>query len=577
MQTRCLSCGKLIDGVAQFCDDCRARDEALPDPAIESTPSLRRDAGAWRAAESKRQRSTAFAVIGAVIVVAAVLLLAFVGLNSLGGDDSAPAAVLGTGSPTPGASLAALGYEKSACTFDQPEDATAECGYLTVPISHAEPDRGRVRLPVAVFKSDSADRRPDPLIYLDGGPGGNTLSGARFVYEALAPIAANRDLILFDQRGAGGSHPSLNCPEVTDVNYAQLLRQFTIDERVAQDVASVRRCRERLAGQGIDPSFATSAESAADVNDLRIALGYEKLNLYGVSYGTKLALTVMRDFPDAVRSAVLDSTYPLQADLYAEVQADFDRALNALFASCAADDFCGAEFPNLDQAFYETVDRLNRIPVQVSLGALTGRSASGPATIDGVWFSTFIFQALYSEDAIAVIPQFIFDTRDREYGAMEVLADLFFRDIESISYGMHLSVQCGEEVPFTDRNAVITAAEAHAHLRDYSVYNARSLFASCDEWQAPAASPNANEAVSSTVPTLVLAGEFDPITPPAWGRMVADSLENSYFFEFHDIGHGVAFSDECPAGMATAFLDDPASQPASGCIARMDGVDWLAY
>ena len=155
--------------------------------------------------------------------------------------------------------------------------------------------------------------------------------------RALQPLLADRDLVVFDQRGTGSTEPSLDCPEITQLNYDYLTRQFSVNERVAQDAASATRCHDRLVKAGIDPSLATSAESAADVNDLRLALGYDQWNLYGVSYGTKLALTVMRDFPQGVRSVILDSVYPLQVNLYTAPPEDFDRALKVLFESCAAD------------------------------------------------------------------------------------------------------------------------------------------------------------------------------------------------------------------------------------------------
>ena len=327
---------------------------------------------------------------------------------------------------------------------------------------------------------------------------------------------------------------------------------------------------------GIDPSLATSAENAADVNDLRLALGYEQWNLFGVSYGTKLALTIMRDYPEGVRSVILDSVYPLQSDLFGELQADFDRALSAMFASCSADPICSAAFPDLEAAFYETVDALKESPIQFELSEVAGRKNIS-ARIDEVWFSSFIFSSLYSEDLIALLPQMIFDMRDHHYELLDLFVDMYFQDIESISIGMYYSVQCGEEMPFAVREAVIDAAKAHPHCPSTASISAKSLFASCDRWQAPPAAGNANEAVQSAIPTLVLAGELDPITPPAWGRLAAENLENSFFFEFPGIGHGAVFSDECPAGIAEAFLESPAQEPPSACVGDMSGVEWVVY
>lgn len=588
MQTRCLSCGNSIDGIAQLCDDCKATRQAATKAKAEAgpqvptaeqaapDPTLQPPAGA---SAGLRSDVAAFGVIGGGLLAGIVVwLFALGGATSIGlaGDDSAPAVVLNTPTPSPVAPLAALGYERGDCTFEMPEGEAAECGFLTVPQSRAEPGRGRVRLPVALFRSTSPNRRPDPVVYLDGGPGGNTLDGMPFVYEAVKSVAPDRDVVVFDQRGAGGSSPSLDCPEVQNVNYELLIQPLTIEQRVIEDDAAVKTCRDRLVRAGIDPSLATSAENAADVNDLRLALGYEQWNLFGVSYGTKLALTVMRDYPEGVRSVILDSVYPLQSDLFGELQADFDRALSAMFASCAADPICSAAFPDLEAAFYETVDALKESPIQFGLSEVAGRTDIS-ARIDEVWFSSFIFSSMYSEDLIALLPQMIFDIRNHNYELLDVFVDMYFQDIESISIGMYYSVQCGEEMPFALREAVIEAAKAHPRLPEYSEYSAKSLFASCDRWQAPPAAGNANEAVQSAIPTLVLTGEFDPITPPAWGRLAAENLENSFFFEFPGIGHGAVFSDECPAGIAEAFLESPEQEPPGACVGGMSGVDWVVY
>src|SRR6185295_8709754 len=158
-----------------------------------------------------------------------------------------------------------------------------------VPESRTQTNGHVIRLPVAVLKSPSSERRPDPIVYLDGGPGADTLEEFSLLDAAIKPLLANRDLIVFDQRGAGSSEPSLDCPEITQLNYDHLERQFTVDERVAQDAAAATRCHDRLLNKGVDPASATTAENAADVNDLRLALGYNQWNLYGVSYGTRLA------------------------------------------------------------------------------------------------------------------------------------------------------------------------------------------------------------------------------------------------------------------------------------------------
>ncbi len=519
-----------------------------------------------------------FVTVGGVVAAVCAWLFAFGGAESVGlrkDDKTGNRAAVARTTETPATSAAPVGFEAAPCAFEAPPGQNVDCGYLTVPESREQANGRTVRLPVAVFKTASAERKPDPIVYLAGGPGEDSLEVLPLIFdEALKPLLEDRDLIVFDQRGAGYSEPSLDCPEITQLNYDSLEQQFTADQRVAQDVAAAKRCHDRLVNKGIDPATTTSDESAADVSDLRAALGYEQWNLYGVSYGTKLALTVMRNYPEGIRSVVLDSVYPLQVDVYAELPANFDRALKVLFESCDADASCSETYPGLEGAFYETVRRLDERPVSVALGTITGRPIEG-AVIDGDWFATFIFESLYSEQIIPLLPRAIFDTRDGNYELLTLLADSYLQNAEFVSAGMYLSVQCGEELPFTTREALIVAGGAYPQLASYHEYAAKSIFAVCEVWHAKAAAGVENEAVRSAIPTLVLAGHLDPITPPDWGRLVAGDLGRSFFFEYPGLGHGVAFAHDCPRGITLAFFDAPTVEPPSGCIAGMPGPTFL--
>lgn len=515
------------------------------------------------------------------IAAVCVWLFGFGGVETVGlrnsGDGDAATAVQATATPSASASAtpAPLGFQSAPCMFEAPPAQNVACGYLTVPESRVRGTGRTVRLPVAIFNTSSNDPEPDPIVFLAGGPGQDLLESVPDTFDLwVAPLLAERDVILLDQRGAGFSEPSLDCPELNELDYDLLERQFTVDEAVAQSVAAATQCHDRLVNLGIDPSIASSAESAADLNDLRLALGYEQWNLYGVSYGTKLALTVMRDYPEGLRSVILDSTYPLQVNLYAEDPADFGRALRALFDSCAADAFCRAAYPGIESAFYETVRRLNERPVMVTLGAITGRPVEG-ALIDGDSFAAFVFQSLYSEDIIPLLPKAIFDTLAGDYIVLTVLADFYIASSEAISIGMHYSVQCGEEMSFTSLETALAAGAAYPELASYYEQSAKSTFAVCEAWDAYRAAAVENEAVKSDIPTLVLAGQFDPITPPDWGRLVASDLSRSFFFEFSGRAHGVAFAGDCPRAITDAFLANPERQPASGCIARMSGPEFV--
>ena len=164
------------------------------------------------------------------------------------------------------------------------------------------------------------------------GPGGDALEIVPLVFaDRFAPFLADRDFIMFDQRGTGFSEPSLACPETLELAFETIELELTDEESRTLSLEALNECRDRLAADGIDFTAYNSAENAADVNDLRIAMGYEEWNLYGISYGTRLAQTVVRDYPEGIRSIILDSAYPIESNLLTETPANLDRALTELF------------------------------------------------------------------------------------------------------------------------------------------------------------------------------------------------------------------------------------------------------
>jgi pimeloyl-ACP methyl ester carboxylesterase len=469
-------------------------------------------------------------------------------------------------------------FVSTDCAFEIPASATVECGFVSVLEDRDGDIADVIRLAVAVYRSAYA--ASDPVIYLHGGPGGNAVESSVYRYEEfIAPILETRDVILFDQRGAGLSEPELDCEEVKTLYLEDLKRPLSADERTARYTDALRACRDRLVGAGVNLAAYTSAASAADVNDIVAALGYEQVNLYGVSYGTRLALTVMRDFPQIVRSAVLDSVLPIEARPYNDGASMRDYALGVLFDDCAVDPECSAAFPGLKTVFDELVVQLNTQPITVEVSALNGTYYT--ATVSGVGLVNTSLWALYSSSMIPVVPRTIYQIRDGDYSSLSYVLSLPERIYGDTSLGVVLSVDCHEQVFAT------TPEELGAGLADYylaeaaglsSVYDSgEALFSVCEMWGAAPFDPRDGELLVSDIPTLIIAGEYDPITPPAYGRQVAGNLSNSYFFEFPGMGHApsVGASDPCPLEVAVAFLRTPNVDPFRSCIAKMEGPQFV--
>jgi len=468
-------------------------------------------------------------------------------------------------------------FEPGECQFQMPpgqvEGETVDCGYLVVPEERADPSSRSIRLALAIFHPSGGDTHPDPVVYLEGGPGGSPLKllALRDFDSFYGPLLAQgREVILIDQRGVGRSEPALECPGFVEL-YLDLLDRRLDGERLDGDtmralkVEALSACAETLSATASLSAY-NSAASATDIDDLRRALGYEQLDLWGTSYGTWLALAVMRDHPEAVRSAVLDAPAPPQIDLYVDTPDSFARSLDEVFTACAADDACDATYPNLEAVFLETIERLEDEPVEVTLlDQIAGERL--PLLMDGDAFLEQVFRGLYSTAMRQALPSVIYDAREGTFDTLLLISQLdvlrqYFR-----SWGMYFSVLCHDEVPFSSPDAFEAARARHPELAGmYDHFEIGPLaYEVCEAWGAGMAAAQENEPVRSATPTLIMTGQYDPIVPPAFGEAIAESLEDATFLVFPGLSHGTS-GTECATRIMLAFLDDPSVSPDTGCL-----------
>lgn len=462
-------------------------------------------------------------------------------------------------------------FDSAACPFSVPGGLNVECGYLTVPEDRRQPGGRTIRLAVAIVRSSSGNPALDPLVYLAGGPGSAATRTTVSLARGFAGFLGNRDFIVFDQRGTGFSQPALMCPEVAQLNYDLLVRGAGRAEKVQAELETLLRCRNQLTREGIDLAAYHSAASAADLNDLRIELGYSQVNLLGISYGTRLALTAMREYPEGIRSVILDSVYPPQVNLYTEMPANADRAFTTLFNGCTAKPACNAAYPDLETVFYDLVDRLNAAPVTVAMRDPRS-GASVNAVFDGHRLVGLLFSMLYRTDVIPRLPRMIYNAWHGDYALLASLESQRLARQSSFSHGTYFSVQCSEEIPFAAPETVATSRAAYPRLSTFFsgiIENTPEIFRLCDAWGVDPPDPVENQPVRSAIPTLLLAGEYDPVTPPAWGKLAAQTLDNSFFYEFPVTGHAVVTRGTCPYGIIRAFLIDPRVAPDGSCAAAL--------
>jgi pimeloyl-ACP methyl ester carboxylesterase len=475
--------------------------------------------------------------------------------------------------PQPGPGGYTPKFETASCPFDA-QNLKVNCGYLVVPEDRANPTGKTIRVAVGIFKATLPNPASDPIVYLEGGPGASPLRGDVKNFSIyFGPFNQNRDVILVDQRGTGYSQPALDCPEITQLALNQLNQHLTPDQSEQQSNQALQTCHDNLKAKGINLGAYTSTENAADLNDLRIALNIKQWNLYGISYGTRLALEAMRAAREGIRSVVIDSVFPPTASLVAEAPANFDRSMSLVYSACAADSACNAAYPDLKQVLFDTVAKLNANPASIKitqpdLGGVGKTGQQLDAKLDGNGLLAFFFQTLYISDVLPSIPALIYMAKDGNFTAIAQLQGQLLGEYKNISEGMHYSVECYEELPFDNLDKAKAAYQTEKPYSD-ALGTAQGDFDACKIWNVPAAPAAQDQAVSSDIPTMVVAGQYDPVTPPDWSKGAASTLSKSFFFQVPGAGHGPSLTIACPQKMVIAFFNNPSAAPDSSCLGQM--------
>ena len=465
--------------------------------------------------------------------------------------------------------------EPHACWLTTPEGVAATCGFVIVPENRSKPpgEDNTVRLAVVVLNAPGIEYTQPPTFLLGGGPGQDVvglldalfkdyrnLTGSEFppeqypghlqdmqqrkaTMDIFIDDLQKRELILFDQRGSGYSQPSLKCHgEDWDV------------------------CHDRLVYSGVDIASYNTIENVEDINDIRLALGYEQINLEGGSYGTRLALEAMRQHPDIFRAVILDGVAPPQINWAEEMVARYDEALRVLFDHCKADPQCDAAYPHLGTVFYRLIPKLNVQPLQIEFGDQV-------VTLNGDDLRDTVWNALYDSVSIRFLPMLIVQANDGNTDTWKglIAATASTNAEETIAWGMHYSTDCAERWQFSDRQDLVAASrDLPPEIKEAVVDCFDDTFWTCEIWDVPTAPAYFHTPVESNIPTLLLSGEFDPGTPPAFADLAAATLSHHYNIVFPYLGHTDGFNSPCHASIVSSFLDDPSHAPDTSCVAEMD-------
>lgn len=439
-----------------------------------------------------------------------------------------------------------------SCTADEgPTDAY--CGGLDVYEDRATAAGKVVRLNIVVLPSIGADVRPDPLVFLAGGPGQGAAQMAPLIEAVFRSIQRTRDIVLVDQRGTGKSNP-LNCRTDSDS-----LRDLAESDDVA--LARLKQCLMTLQG---NPRLYTTTIAMDDLDDVRAHLGYDRVNLYGGSYGSRAALVYLKRHPEHVRSVVLDGVAPTDMRLPLFAARDAQRSLDMLVADCHGDAACRDAYPGLGERVQRLFARLDaERPRQRLVHPRTGITEE--VEIRAPMVAGMLFGALYSPLTSSVLPSLLQRAEQNDFQGLLALAFMAEGAADNMSLGMQLSVLCSEDSPRYSTGDLQREAAGTVFGAGLMTGQSRA----CEFWPKGVVEPSYYEPVRSDTPTLVLSGDLDPVTPPSWGLAVTRHLTRARHYTMPATGHGV-MATACGNRLIAQFIEQGSAEGLDDqCIASV--------
>lgn len=436
---------------------------------------------------------------------------------------------------------------------------TARCGQLTVPENRSRPTGRTISLSVAIIAAKSQQPKPDPIVWIAGGPGDDAIIE---IPDALAgELNRDRHVIFMSQRGTYTAQPRLTCPEV------DLFGADTLD--FPFDAAKTRRayaqatleCRRRVTALGVDLTAYNTLESADDLEDLRIALrnelGFDTWNVFGISYGTDHTLTYMRRHPQGIRAVGLDGVFPPPLAGGVAAWTSAGEGISAVFRACDAQTACRERYGDIAATFRSLVERYERYPRRVRVSVNVGGVAR-PATVMISGGMLLQWTVSPGTHRARIVPAAI-DALAR--GDATLIASTWAEarlnplSIGILGNGLFYGVSCGEWVPYETESSVIAAGRLAFPSFPVSIHknapNLQFMRSNCDVWNVPPVSSSIRDVTASSIPTLVISSQYDAQTAPSFGPLVARTLTNSVVVEIPNIAH-VAFGSPSPEAQQCA-------------------------
>ncbi len=437
-----------------------------------------------------------------------------------------------------------LGFSGGPCTEDFSGFANrVECGTMTVEETRGANNGRTVSFPVVIVRATEQNAKPDPVIFLHGGPGGDIVDGlAAALKRGVMPITPDRDWIFFDERGTGQSTPLLDCGELP-----------LSDAGVTTDdgVRALQACGKDLSAKGIDLSQYNSATIVKDIRDLRAALRIGTYNLFGMSYGTRVAAAVMQHDPEDLRAVVMDSVWPPEANATAPLPELVSREVRQVISLCAADHACSTRYPDLERRFDARLVEWLKTPATKDGKTYTAEDAAA-----------YLLDALYGTASARALPVLIDALIKGDYRAL----DDFLKTQSDYVEGQFFAHMCKEEFPFESLAAVDSSVSHADPIADATARDVRRFFPVCDGFKVGTIDPVENQPLVSDIPTLLLTADIDAGCPAELSEAAVKRLSHGAHFNFLNRTHGVSRQSPCARAMVLQFLTTADPRVDSTCV-----------
>jgi pimeloyl-ACP methyl ester carboxylesterase len=478
-------------------------------------------------------------------------------------------------------------FEPAACAKLQGVEwlTHATCGYLVVPEDRSKPYGRVIRLMVAKYSAQTPQKRPDPILYLEGGPG--DIAPLEIDGIIKANFIRDRDIWVVSQRGTWSSKPALICAATNDFARELLGLRFYSKTTKLAHLAATEACRRELAATGATLSAYNSSESAADLSDLRKALGIVRWNVYANSYGTYVAQTLMRNHPEGIRSVVLDSVLPTTYSIPANwwnARYGFDN----LFRACVAQPVCNASHPHLERTFTRLVNTFEAEPKSITVSdPVTGKNLT--VMLDGGALVDWLRNQTYTMPTLQAAPDTIAGLAAGRRDSIEAIAKdragrapPYHPGEPALGDGLAFGVTCREDYPFaTPQDLAAAGREAFpdypASVQREGVGGWAYVNEDCGEvWNVPPAPKSLHESVASSIPTLLISGTFDTLTSLAGAKAAAARLSHATIISIPGVGHTVSPWSPCAQKVIVSFYAAPERAPNTSCVGALKPASFTA-